>query len=300
MSSVLGIDVGGTRIKAARFSADGELLARVEAATPAGPEVTATVRFLAAELRRADTVAAGVVLPGVIDRANGVVRWSANLGWRDVPLRTQLAADLGLPVVLEHDVTAAALAEHAASGTDLFYVGLGTGIGAANVVHGAVSPGASGLAGELGHAPVRTDGETCSCGQVGCLEVYASAASIARRYVARGGPAGSSSADVVAAQGVDPLAAEVWRDAVEALGVALATATLLLDPARIVLGGGLATAGEALVAPVAEALAARLKWRPAPAVSASTLGLDAGVRGAALVATQLVAAQLATTSVVAP
>lgn len=289
MSNVIGIDVGGTRIKAARISPAGDVLARVELATPAGPEVTAAVRAVAGRLRDPDTVAAGVVLPGVVDRAAGVVLWSANLGWRDVPLRDQLETDLDLPVVLEHDVTAAALAEHAVTGSDLLFVALGTGIGAAYIVDGAPLRGATGLAGELGHAPVGTDGEPCACGQTGCLETYASAASIARRYRARGGPAGSTSADVVAAQGNDPAAAEVWRDAVEALGRALATATVLLDPAAIVLGGGLAAAGRALVTPVTAALATHLTWRTVPPVSATTLGPDAGVRGAGLVAQRAVA-----------
>ncbi len=96
------------------------------------------------------------------------------------------------------------------------------------------------------------------------------------------------SADVVAAQGIDPIASAVWTDAVDALGVALAAATLLLDPARIVLGGGLAAAGDALVSPVAAALAGRLTWRPAPpVVGRRRSGLDAGVRGAALLASSL-------------
>jgi glucokinase len=287
MTSVIGIDVGGTGIKAGRYSADGALLGRAETPTPLGDDITAAVRAIARELFDEDTVAVGVVLPGIIDRADGVVRWSVNLGWRDVPLRSLVNSDLGVPVALEHDATAAALAEQEATGTDLFYVGLGTGIGAAYIVDGQPLRGVSGLAGELGHAPVRTDGEPCTCGQVGCLEVYASAAGIARRYLAHGGWPGRTSADVAAAQRVepiDPIAAEVWRDAADALGTALATATLLLDPARIVLGGGLALAGDALVPPVQAALAERLTWRPAPLVTASLLGPDAGIRGAALLA----------------
>lgn len=284
MTEVVGIDVGGTQVKAARFSAAGEAVARATVATPSGPSVTAAVQQLARDLVTPSTAAVGVVVPGVLDRAAGVVRWSANLGWRDVPLRDLLADDLGRPVVLEHDNTASALAEHAALGADLFYVGLGTGIGAAYVVDAAPLRGATGLAGELGHVQVRPDGEPCACGQVGCLEVYASAAGVARRFAARGGRPGATAADVVAAQGIDPVATAVWSEAVDALGSALATATLLLDPARIVLGGGLAGAGEALTGPVASALAARLTWRPAPPVSVSRLGADAGVRGAALVA----------------
>lgn len=284
MASIVGVDIGGTRIKATRFSMSGRLLARADEATPAATDIAPAVETLVLGLRDDDTVAVGVVLPGIVDRAAGVVRWSANLSWQDVPLRDQLAAALGLPVVVEHDVTAAAIAEYDATGSDLLFVALGTGIGAAYVVEGEILTGASGLAGELGHVMVRSDGEPCACGQFGCLEVYASAAAVARRYAALGGPASSTAADVVAARHADPRAASVWSDAVEALGTGLAAATLLFDPARIVLGGGLTAAGAALLEPVTHALAARLQWRPAPPVSITTLGLDAGVRGAALLA----------------
>lgn len=296
--TVVGIDVGGTTVKAGRFAPDGQLLERVEVPTSSvGAEITTTVAAVAAQLRAGDTVAAAVVLPGIVDRTSGTVRWSVNLGWRDVPLRSLLEAELGVPVVVEHDVTAAALAEYDASGTDLLYVALGTGIGAANIVDGTVMAGASGLAGELGHVPVGDGGEACACGRTGCLEVYASAAGVARRYVLAGGRADATSADVVAAQGIDPLADRVWTEAVEALGVALATATLLLDPARIVLGGGLAGAGDRLAGPVAAALAAQLPWRPAPPVGIATLGADAGIHGAALLARRL-AGSLAASGVV--
>jgi glucokinase len=290
MANVIGVDVGGTQIKAARFTVSGELLARAEVQTPAAADVPGVVASVVTDLRDADTSSVGVVLPGIVDRSSGVVRWSANLAWRDVPLRDRLTADLDLPVVVEHDVTAAGIAEYDASGSDLLFVALGTGIGAAYVIGGEVLPGATGLAGELGHVLVRTDDELCACGQTGCLEAYASAAAVARRYVALGGAAGSSAADVVAAREQDPRAQAVWADAVDALGTGLATATLVLDPARIVLGGGLSAAGADLLDPVTAALAARLRWRPAPPVSLTTLGLDAGVRGAALLAREAMTA----------
>jgi glucokinase len=286
--SVVGIDVGGTTIKAGRFSSAGTLLDRSERRTPGvGAEIAGAVAEVAAQLRTGDTLGVAVVLPGVVDRSAGVVRWAVNLGWRDVPLRAQLASELGLPVAVEHDVTAAALAEQAATGGDLLYVGLGTGIGAAHVVDGAVRTGATGLAGEIGHVTVRSAGEPCACGRSGCLEVYASGSGVARRYAAAGGPDGATAADVVAAQRIDPAASQVWSEATAALGLALATATLLLDPKRIVLGGGLSQAGAQLVEPVNAALSAQLPWRPAPPLSLATLGTDAGIRGAALVATRL-------------
>ena len=286
MAAVIGIDVGGTTIKAARFGAHGSITERVSLPTPPGAEVAAAVCAAARRLSGDDLAGVGVVVPGVVDRAAGVVRYSANLGWRDVPLRRLLQDEFAVPVGIEHDVTAAALAEQAVVGGAVFYLSLGTGVGGAFVVDGVALRGASGLAGEIGHVPVHPDGELCSCGQRGCLEAYASAASIARRYVGRGGAAGSTSADVAARLGSDAPARAVWADAVEALGLALATATLLLDPARIALGGGLAGSGELLVRPVRAALASRLAWRPAPDLEVSVLGADAGVRGAALIANE--------------
>lgn len=289
--NVVGIDVGGTTIKAGRFAADGRLVDRAILPTPAdGAAIAPAVAAIGGRLRDDATGAVAAVLPGIVDRARGVVRWSANLGWRDVPLRSQLERELGVPVTVEHDVTAAALAEHEQTGTDLLYVALGTGIGSAYVVDGKVRRGATGLAGEIGHVMVRSDGEPCACGRTGCLEVYASGSGVARRYAAAAGGAATdvTAVDVVARQGIESLADQIWAEAVEAIAVALADATLLLDPARIVLGGGLAGAGERLSVPVTEALAARLPWRPVPPVSISTLGGDAGIRGAARLAMRLV------------
>jgi glucokinase len=271
--SVIGIDVGGTGIKAARL--EGTAIAqRRDVPTPAAgvPEAIAAV---AAELMTDAVTAVGVVVPGVV--ADGVVHYSANLAWRDVPLRHMLTDALGRPVAVGHDVTAAGLAE--ADGGDLLYVSVGTGIGGAVVAAGQLMLGARSLAGEIGHVPVWPDGEPCACGQRGCLETYASAAAVARRHGAV-----SSAADVVARLGQDARADEVWTTATTALGIALAGATLLLDPPRIVLGGGLAQAGDALLEPVRTELARRLAWRPAPPVAGAAHGADAGIRGAALLA----------------
>ncbi|MEV4891520.1 ROK family protein, partial [Nonomuraea sp. NPDC055795] len=138
----------------------------------------------------------------------------------------------------------------------------------------------SGWGGEIGHIPVFPDGEQCACGQFGCLETYASAASVGRRYSQRAGLSGVKAEEVVASD--DPLAVEVWDEAVEALSLALATYTLLLDPSMIVLGGGLAEAGPALFDPVRTRLVKRLAFRDAPPLVPAALGVDAGMLGASL------------------
>jgi glucokinase len=148
--------------------------------------------------------------------------------------------------------------------------------------------GASGIAGELGHIPVWPGGQLCPCGQRGCLERYASASSIARRYIELGGQGGASAHAVAVRHTSDPAAGRAWHEATESLAIAFATCTMLLDPEMIVLAGGLSAAGSALVAPVEAELAARVTWRPPPPVRLSPLGGRAGLVGAAVLAWQLV------------
>lgn len=285
---VLAIDVGGTAIKAARIEHDGRTAADLVVPTPpaGGADVVTEIVRIIGALRGSATHATGIVVPGVV--SDGIAHFAANLGWREVPVRDRLASATGLPTVVGHDVTAAALAECA--GTDGLFVAVGTGIASAEVVDGAVSHGATGRAGELGHVPVWPDGEACRCGQRGCLETYASAAAVARRYAARtGNPVPTP--HIIGRLDTDPDAAAVWADAVDALAIAFAHEVLVRDPAVIVLGGGLAGAGDALVAPLRVALAGRLAWRDAPEVRTARLGALAGRAGAATLAWQLVAAQ---------
>ncbi|WP_461030870.1 ROK family protein, partial [Streptomyces sparsus] len=185
MKYVIALDVGGTGMKAALVGADSELLyqARRPTGRERGPDaVTAAVLDFAADLRRVGIdrydcapAAAGVAVPGILDEAAGVVRYAANLGWTDVPLRALLTERLdGLPVALGHDVRTGGLAEGrigAGAGVDRFlFVPLGTGIAGAIGINGRVEAGAHGGAGEIGHIVVRPDGPECGCGQRGCLE----------------------------------------------------------------------------------------------------------------------------------
>jgi glucokinase len=290
---VVAVDVGGTSVKTVVVDAAGGVLHSSARATPvaAGPAaVVQAVRAAAgaACAARADVVAVAAVVPGHVDEDAGVARWSANLGWRDVPLRSLLAADLGVPVVVSHDVAAAGVAERtigAARGVaDCLLVVIGTGIAAVVVSGGHEVDGATGLAGELGHLVVVPHGEPCACGQDGCLEVYASAGGISRRYERRAGGPALGAAPIAERLGADPVADSVWAEATGSLATALAAATMLLDPDLIVLGGGLSEAGPALRDPVRAALADRMRWRPAPSVELSPLGGRAGALGAAVLA----------------
>lgn len=294
--TVLAIDVGGTTVKAALVDEGGNIRARHSGVTGRGLAAQDAVRDAAAQLAaRADglgllIVGAGVVSPGVIDPERGIVHYASNLGWTDVALRAVVESVVDVPVAVGHDARAAGEAEWslgAARGSHNFvHVSVGTGIAATLVVAGAPVSGSAGGAGELGHIPVRPGGEVCPCGQRGCLEVYASGGGVARRYLALTGRA-ASAREVVSLLDTDPVARQVWDDAVAAWVTSLATCTLVLEPELIVLGGGLVQAGEALLGPVRAGLAAALTWRRPPELRASSIGVDAATLGAALMAAEM-------------
>ena len=288
--SVVGLDLGGTGIKGARLALDGGVLQRIAVPTPVTGGPTAVVEAVveaARSLTRPDTIGVGVCSAGLVDTAAGVVRRAGNLGLRDVPIARIVHEAVGLPVTLEHDARAACLAEHrlgAGRGAeDLLLVVLGTGLSAGVLTGGRRVSGSLGFGGEIGHAPVHPGGERCPCGQRGCLEIYASAGGMVRRYRSAGGDVALSAADIADAVDRDALAGRIWAEGMEALALGLLSAILLLDPGLVVLAGGLTGAGERLAAPVRSAVAGGLAWREPPPIMISTLGAEAGVHGAALV-----------------
>lgn len=294
-NAVLALDVGGTTMKAAVVHPDGSAKLARTRRTPATPRAAlgaaiGLLRELQDDARQygIDPAAAGVVAPGVVDEGSGVIRYAANLGWRSVPLRELAERDLRLPVAVGHDVRAAAVAESrlgvAHGVTDFALISLGTGIGAALASDGRSITGAGNAAGELGHISIRADGPLCTCGRRGCLETYASGAAIARRYTEAGGTAGLTAREICAVRRRDPVAAEVWQQAVDALALGLANAINLLNPELVVIGGGVSAAGEALLEPLREALSRWLSWWTTPDVVLSTLGTMGGRTGAALLA----------------
>lgn len=296
-AAVVAVDVGGTGIKCAIVDATGAVhhTERHPTGAERGPlAVLDTILDVTEGLaRRARTsglvpCGVGVAVPGIVDEAAGVAVWSANVGFRDVPVRDLVAERVGLPTVLGHDVRAGGLAE-ARLGAGVGYrqvlvVPVGTGIAAAHVVDGRGFAGAHGAAGELGHVVVRPGGPRCACGGSGCLEAVASASAIARAYSARAGVATTAEQVARRAAGGEALAGDVWADAVDALADGLLTAVAMIDPEVVVVGGGLARAGEALLDPLRAALAARVTFHRLPAIHLAALGDEAGCLGAALLA----------------
>ncbi|GHJ11604.1 sugar kinase [Micromonospora humidisoli] len=294
---VVALDVGGTGMKCALVRPDGSVLHAERHPTDAGrgPDavvetVLAVAGGLADRARAAGSipVACGVAVPGVVDEAAGVAVWSANVGFRDVPLRELVGARLGLPAALGHDVRVGGIAEArlgaGRAARHVLFVAIGTGIAAAHVVAGSAAVGAHGAAGEIGHILVRPDGPRCGCGRTGCLEAVSSASAVARRYAELAG-ATASAADVAgrAAAG-EELAGRVWREAVEALADGLATGQALYDVDTMVIGGGLARAGGQLLDPLRAALHERMTFHREPRLVAAALGDEAGCLGAALLA----------------
>ncbi|MBM7082177.1 ROK family protein [Micromonospora humidisoli] len=294
---VVALDVGGTGMKCALVRPDGSVLHAERHPTDAGrgPDavvetVLAVAGGLADRARAAGSipVACGVAVPGVVDEAAGVAVWSANVGFRNVPLRELVGARLGLPAALGHDVRVGGIAEArlgaGRAARHVLFVAIGTGIAAAHVVAGSAAVGAHGAAGEIGHILVRPDGPRCGCGRTGCLEAVSSASAVARRYAELAG-ATASAADVAgrAAAG-EELAGRVWREAVEALADGLATGQALYDVDTMVIGGGLARAGGQLLDPLRAALHERMTFHREPRLVAAALGDEAGCLGAALLA----------------
>lgn len=289
----IALDVGGTTVKGICVGRDGDLLARQTVAT-FGAERSAldsvfdvidalrtTVRVLGHE-----PAMINVGTPGIVSVRTGVVTYAANLGWIDLPLERLLIERFDLPTRIDHDARAAGVAEAAAlelpaEELDLLFIPIGTGVSSAILVGGRLLGGATDSAGEIGHVSVFPGGEQCVCGQLGCVEAYSSASAILSRY-RRAGGSNKSVSTIVGSLGHDPIAQHVWADAIDALARGIAATVATVDPAVIIIGGGLSQAGDALLEPLRRRLAESLTWRRAPSIRLSTLGSHSGVIGAAI------------------
>jgi glucokinase len=202
-----------------------------------------------------------------------------------------------VPVALGHDVRTGGLAEGrigAGKGADRFlFVPLGTGIAGAIGIAGSIEAGAHGYAGEIGHIVVRPDGPDCGCGQRGCLETLASASAVSRAWAAASGDPEADAADCAkAVESGDPAAVRVWQNAVDALAAGLVTALTLLDPRTLIIGGGLAEAGETLFVPLRAAVEERVTFQKLPHIVPAALGDTAGCLGAGLLAWDLLSTEV--------
>jgi glucokinase len=292
---VIGLDAGGTEIKAGLLLG-GEILKlrRFPTEREHGPDhavkqILAAAASMHEEFPEAEAIA--LVVPGVVDSKKGIAEYSENILWKNVPFGPELHRVTGLPWGFGHDVRFAGLAEAtygAGKGySDSFFLAIGTGIAGAMVVNGDLIDNPYG--GEIGHLDVHS-GHMCACGVIGCLESISTSPSVYKLYAELSGSggtrAGGSHEVVEAAKAGDLHAQEAWRIATTAIGEAIAAYISILAPDLVVLGGGVANAGEDLIKPIEAHLDSRLTFQKRPKIVITTLGDTAGMIGAGILASR--------------
>jgi glucokinase len=308
MTVTIGVDVGGTKIAAGVVSADGKVIDSARVDTPAR-DAEGTVDAIvevAAKLRDAhpEALAVGISAAGFVSSDRATILFTPNLAWRNLPLRDQLEGELDLPVVIENDANAAAWGEFsygsAEDAHDLLMVAVGTGIGGGVVVEGELVRGFFGTAAEIGHLRVVPQGHPCGAGQQGCWEQYASGSALVRFARERVGDddlllaqAGGDRDKIdgrlvtrLAHEG-DPLCVDLLADLGRWLGEGVASLCAVLDPGLVVLGGGVAEAGDLVMGPLQKAFDVSLPAkdnRPHAEIRVASLGNDAAIIGAGALA----------------
>jgi glucokinase len=314
---LLGIDIGGTKCAVVLGTADGEVVDRqqMETDAPAGPDaivgrlITLATEVAGSRKAKEGISAIGISCGGPLDRKTGLVYSPPNLpGWDAVPVRERFEeAFPGLPVVLENDANATALAEWrwgAGRGTqNMVFVTMGTGIGGGLILDGKLYHGANDLAGEVGHQTILVNGPVCGCGKRGCLEALASGPAIARLAReslqfgrgkglvthAEGKPANITARHVIErAQSGDDFCRKVLAEAGTYMGVGLSNVIQILNPERIVLGTIAVHAGDLILEPI-RATVAEYTWERSRSVC-EIVPAELGDRAQDLAALALVSA----------
>lgn len=308
----VGIDLGGTGIKAGLVDENGKIIEKATCPTlverGAKPVVTDMAKLSLEVIKKAgktldDVKAIGIGLPGIQDPRTGIIPFCTNLYWHDVPVVEWMREIVDKPVYIDNDATVAGLAESVAGVSagvkNSVFLTLGTGVGGGIVINGKVYSGAHGVGSELGHMITVIDGEECTCGNRGCWERYASATAMIRmgREAARKHPESALAigvngdfekitARVVtdAAKNGDPVALEVFDRYVYHLCVGIVNIINFLDPEVIVLGGGVSNAGAFLLDKVRAKLPSMVFYKTMPyaRIELAVLGNDAGIIGAAM------------------
>ena len=313
----VGVDVGGTIVRAGVVDPDGAVIDSAGTATPKSDDAleSAIARCVGELTARHEVCAVGLAVAGFIDADRGQVRFAPHLSWRDAPVAEWMAERLGVPVVVEHDANAAALAERrygaAAGASTVVFVALGTGIGGALLLDGALYRGAFGVAPEFGHLRVVPDGRACECGKRGCWERYCSGTALAttalemladpdgtrsvlHREAARDPGRITGQRVAAAARDGDRLARRAVRDMGRWLGEGLSVIADVLDPELIVVGGGVSESAPLFLDEAREHYASIVTGagnRPLARIRTAQLGSAAAVVGSAELAREAVAAR---------
>lgn len=303
----IGIDLGGTSVKAALCEEDGTLLGKQSIPTRTGdaPGLCADMKLLALALCgergiSPDKVTSiGIGVPGSFDKETCTLKFGTNLGMNNVCFADAFQPEFACTVQLDNDANCAALGEATAGAAqnarNMLMVTLGTGVGGGIIIDGKLYTGCNGIAGEMGHIVIQRDGEPCNCGRKGCLEAYASASAFvkfAERALAEGREsilsknAGHLDAKMIcdAVDAGDLLARELFDDYCVNLSSGLASYINIFQPECVVLGGGLAGYGEKLLEPLRR-LTIPQTFRSDKCnteIVCASLGNDAGLIGAAM------------------
>ena len=316
MKTYIGIDLGGTFVKYGLVGEVGEIIEKGKIPTPAGCGYAETIEAISSAVRGlaakpgASVCGLGIGAPGVVDGEKGVVRLSGNLGWENKPLAEDLSAELSIPAVLTNDANAAAYGEYVCgAGSEyksVVLITLGTGVGSGIVLNGKLFEGNEGAGAELGHEVIRMDGEKCACGRRGCFEAYASATALIKQTMRAtekdrqsmlwqlcGGDINNVNGKTVfdaAAMG-DAAAKRVVNNYLRYLSEGLANIANAFRPEAILIGGGISAQGESLTKPlqrrVDKLMLGHGRYAPVK-IKAASLGNDAGLVGAAMLAKEKV------------
>lgn len=298
----IGLDLGGTNLRAAAITESGELIDRVSGSTnlQEGREavlgdIVEKISALRERHGPSDCVGVGIGVPGFIRMEDGVIVGSNNLPEMEgAPVRDEVSGRLGVPVILENDANAAALGEvwigAGKDVDDLVLLTLGTGVGGGIVSGGKVLHGAVGMAGEIGHITVNPTGNPCGCGNVGCLEKHASATAVEGMAMMMGIPEGTTAKQLQAlAEEGDERARAAWAQMGSALGIALASLINIFNFPLYLLSGGVLPAWKFFAPTMLEEARRRsFTYRNSETrIEQATLGSEAGLFGAAYLPFQL-------------
>ncbi len=309
----VGIDLGGTNIKAGIVDGQGKILAEAFCKTQAQRPYQDIVRDMAgcvmqalknAKMTTDDILSVGIGIPGYANQKTGTGAFCTNLGWYDVPLQAEIRKYFDLHIAIDNDATVAGYAESIAGvskdAESSVFLTLGTGVGGGIVIHGRPWSGAHGIGSEVGHMTLSVDGVPCNCGNNGCMEKYTSATAIIRMarqacmtypdsamMLRAEGDLNRINAKTVidAAKANDRAALEVFDEYCKYLAIAINNIIAFLDPEMIVLGGGVSHAGNFLLEKVKAKVPRYLLYKtlPYPEICLASLGNEAGMIGAAMI-----------------
>lgn len=303
----LGIDIGGTKIRFGLVQSSCDILYQYTLPTMAAERRVMEQVFRGIEIMLAaweqrcegrQLSGIGIGSAGQIDFSEGIVHYANDLipGYTGTPVKAKVMQRFGLPVLVDNDVNVLALSESffgaGKNASNMVCLALGTGVGGAVITGGSLVHGINGGAGEIGHLSVDWQGPRCMCGNIGCLELYASGTGILKRYVEKRAlacfdPDGNDTATsdvIVRWQEGEPLAVEVMNDAIAALGTAITSLIHIFNPELIIIGGGIAGLGEPLLSPLRRLIESRSMPSMLSAVRVVTaeLGEASNMVGAAI------------------